>query len=94
MVQAKNFLVEKLFDSIPFPWAAPLQPYPNRNSKLMIKDSVCIPLWDVGKIFITKPNTNSELTATIFGFLGNFSTSLTALLLSTLKASRGNDVKF
>lgn len=60
----------------------------------MIKDSVCIPLWDVGKIFITKPNTNSELTATIFGFLGNFSTSLTALLLSTLKAGRENDVKF
>jgi len=93
MVHVKNLLLEKFFGSISFPRAAPLKPYSSRNSKLMIKDSVCIPLWEVDKMFIAKPNTNSELRATIFSFLGNFSRFLTALLLSTLKISTENHVK-
>lgn len=69
---------------------SPLKAYSNRNSKLMIKESVCIPLLHAGKIFITKPNTNSELTSKMFDFLGNFSRSLTAFLLFTLKTNTEN----
>lgn len=74
-------------------WAAPLQLYSNRNSKFMIKDPVSIPLWDVGKMLMTKLNTNSEITAAIFKFLGNLSRSLTGLLLSPLKTSWENDME-
>lgn len=62
-------------------------------SKFMIKDSVSIPLWDMGKMLITKLNTHPEITSAIFNFLRNPSRSLNALLLFPLKTSRENDVE-
>lgn len=75
------------------PRAASSQLYSNKTSKFMIKDSVSIPLWDVGKMLTTKLNTNSEITSAIFNFLGNLSRSLKVLLLFPLKTSRENYVE-